>query len=125
MHGPAGLSSLQRIAGCGGSFLRTQELPGSPPGASPPARSGGQPRALVLFGLLVERAFGRRMARQGRDPRGSAHLAPPADHTAGLLADGQTCSARPHDPNPQEHERTITKIGPGFTLRGTTKTLGV
>ena len=35
--------------------------------ASPPPRPDGQPRALVLFGLLVERAFGPGMARQGRD----------------------------------------------------------
>ena len=39
---------------------------------------------LCFLGLLVERAFGRGMARQGRDRRGSAHLAPPADHPAGL-----------------------------------------
>src|ERR1035437_8281678 len=100
LRGGARPGSLQRVAGRGASLLRTQELPGSAPRASPPPRPGGQPRGLVLFGLLVERAFGPGMARQGRDRRGSAHPAPPADHTAGLLANGQASSARTDDSNP-------------------------
>src|ERR1019366_7556345 len=118
-----GTGSLQRVAGRGGSLLRTQELPGSAPRASPPARSGGQPCALVLFGLLVKRAFRRGMARQGRNRRGAAHLAPPADHPAGLLADGQTRGARADDSNPQEYEPTATKTGLGIPLRGPAKIL--
>src|SRR5260221_5027528 len=40
------LAHYKRITGCGGSLLRTQELPGSPSRASSPARPGDQPRAV-------------------------------------------------------------------------------
>ena len=68
-----GAGALQRIAGCRGGLLRTQELSGSPPRASPSAGPGDQSCALVFSGLLVERAPGRGMARPRRDPRGAAH----------------------------------------------------
>ena len=99
LFGGTGSGSLQGLTGRGGSLLRTQELPGSPPRASSPARPGGQPRALVFLGLLVERASGRGMACPRRDRRGAARLAPPANHSVGPLALGLESAAHTHDPN--------------------------
>src|SRR2546425_4351326 len=63
------VESLQGVAGCRGGFLRTQELLGGATGVSLAAGPGRQPRAIVLLGLLAERAAGSRVAGPRGEPR--------------------------------------------------------
>src|SRR5436309_16100990 len=71
-----GVGSLQGLAGCRGGFLRTQKLPGGATGVSLAAGPGRQPCAIMLLGLLAERAAGTRVAGEGGDRTSTARAEP-------------------------------------------------
>src|SRR6266487_3559216 len=113
-HG--GVGSLQGPAGCRGGFLRTQKLLGSATGVSLAARPSGQPCAIVLLGLLAERAAGTRVADQGRNRGSSTSATSLANHPAWNAQDGPEGPSDCHDTDSQDLERADPEIGFGAAL---------
>src|SRR2546430_16842877 len=108
-HG--GLGSLQGLAGCRGGFLRTQKLHGSATGVSLAAGPGRQPCAIVLLGLLAERAAGTRVASQGRNRRGSTSPTPPANDSPWNAQDGPEKTSNRDERDSQEPKRADSQNG--------------
>jgi len=113
-HG--GLGSLQGLAGCRGGFLRTQKLPGGATGVSLAAGPGRQPCAIVLLGLLAERAAGTRVASQGRNRGSSTSPTPLANDPPWNAEDGPENTSNYYDRDSQEPKRADSQTGFGGPL---------
>jgi len=81
--------------------------------------------ALMLYGLLVERAPGQGMAGQRRDGGSSACPASLANHPPGPPANGPSRSAHADDRSPHEFEPPNPEAGLGTALCGTAQPVGL
>src|SRR6266705_2493834 len=110
--------ALQGVADGGRGLLRTQELPGGPPGLSLETAASAQSRAALLSGLLDQRPFGAGVAAEERKRRSAAPLTGTANHSDRFPQSGPAGTQAAHDPSSRRFEPALNRTGSVKALRG-------
>src|SRR5713101_3435789 len=110
--------ALQGVADGGRGLLRTQELPGGPPGLSLETAASAQSRAAVLSGLLDQRPSGAGVAAEEGKRRSAAPLTGAANDSDRLPQSGPAATQAADDASSRRFEQALNRTGSVKALRG-------